>query len=288
MLYDNKKFLNLAFYESVDIANKYRIENLPKKIYKFIPLYNDTEHGLNTKNTRNLDTIDQNYIWASKSDSLNDPFEGKCYVLNENKILKSGNSIETFETLAEDFRNSFLILAFSAESEFLHPIQNLPMWAYYANNHQGICLEYIVENNSSLYQVCYEPDNSRYPLASTLSSFYEPYFNPEKLTSPHLDNDREKVMLGMLGTLLTKSKLWQNENEYRILHSYNCIEKNGKKLKLSDVHIKLNAIYMGNNCTDTINISRLQEIAQKHNIELSKMIIDEKNPKFEMVVKSIT
>ena len=48
------------------------MDNAPKKIYKFIPFF---DNGNSKVNKRNIETIEEKKVWASKYFSLNDPFE---------------------------------------------------------------------------------------------------------------------------------------------------------------------------------------------------------------------
>ena len=65
------------------------MDNAPKKIYKFIPFF---DNGNSKVNKRNIETIEEKKVWASKYFSLNDPFEFNGMYLDEEKISASGNN----------------------------------------------------------------------------------------------------------------------------------------------------------------------------------------------------
>ena len=69
------------------------MDNAPKKIYKFIPFF---DNGNSKVNKRNIETIEEKKVWASKYFSLNDPFEFNGMYLDEEKISASGNDVGAF------------------------------------------------------------------------------------------------------------------------------------------------------------------------------------------------
>lgn len=165
VMIDVNTYVALAQNDSIDNAEQYRLSNSPKKLFKFMPFY---DSGNLAVNKRNIETIEENKIWASKYSTLNDPFEFKSIYLDEDKIRKSGNSVETFEKYLDYINNSFLVVSFSAEGN-IHPLNNMPMWAYYSNNHHGICIEYEVVNPIILYPIIYE--TTRNQIASIIGNF---------------------------------------------------------------------------------------------------------------------
>ncbi len=55
-----------------------------------------TLDGNSKVNKRNIATIEEKKVWASKYFSLNDPFEFNGMYLDEEKISASGNDVGTF------------------------------------------------------------------------------------------------------------------------------------------------------------------------------------------------
>jgi hypothetical protein len=96
VMIDVNTYVALAQNDSIDNAEQYRLSNSPKKLFKFMPFY---DSGNLAVNKRNIETIEENKIWASKYSTLNDPFEFKSIYLDEDKIRKSGNTVETFEKI---------------------------------------------------------------------------------------------------------------------------------------------------------------------------------------------
>ena len=80
--------------KGVKEADQYRINNAPQKIYKFMPFF---DRGNPHVNKRNIETLGEKKVWASKYFSLNDPFEFNGMYLDEEKILASGNSVDIYQ-----------------------------------------------------------------------------------------------------------------------------------------------------------------------------------------------
>src|SRR5690554_5912366 len=109
-----------------------------------------------------ISEIADNYIWFSDRDSLNDPFDSNpefiqlskdkkeledfYQILDKNitdertKEYLKGIDLDRLLEIADDkikpFISSFGIACFS-----MHPI-NMPLWASYSQNHQGVCLQF--------------------------------------------------------------------------------------------------------------------------------------------------
>jgi len=52
--------------------------------------------------------------------------------LDEEKISASGNDVGAFYEYWKYITDCFITISFCAEKENLHPLNNMPMWAYYA------------------------------------------------------------------------------------------------------------------------------------------------------------
>lgn len=90
--------------------------------------------------------------------------------LDEDRILKSGNDVETFYEYQKYITNCFVTVSLCADKGDIHPLNNMPMWAYYSNNLQGICVEYNVCNSICLYPVSHESESN--PTSVVSSDFF--------------------------------------------------------------------------------------------------------------------
>lgn len=125
-------------------------------------------------NTNTLDEIEKSYVYFSDRESLNDPFDSNPNLINliSDRIdpkdyfrfikdrLPLGKSLafleeyythrKLIELTAEfipQYLNSFGIACFS-----MIPYVNMTLWANYANNHQGVCLQYNSQNDPAFFE----------------------------------------------------------------------------------------------------------------------------------------
>jgi len=116
----------------------------PPRLYRFRNLSGHTsDEGVNIFE-REMDALKNSYLYASSFYSMNDPMEAFYSVGGENDLLISefiGSEFNLLENSEEILRNTidnFALVSFSSTySEY-------PMWAYYAGNFSGMCLEFDV------------------------------------------------------------------------------------------------------------------------------------------------
>ncbi len=273
---DINKYIDLA-QNSIDDAEKYRMTEAPTSVFKFLPLY---DRGNPEINSRNIETIEENCIWASKYSSLNDPFEFKSIYLDEKKIIESGNTLEVVEKYVENINNSFLVISFSSVGNDIHPLNNMPMWAYYANNHHGICIEYEVVSPIVLYPAIYEA--GRHKIASIIANFIHLAAQAVEGKIPPNDAELLKYQFIIINALCRKHKAWRHENEYRILYPNIDKVSFGKRILLNETGVRAKAIYLGKNCSNRNN-RKLYSVSKKLGIEIFKMDINNNSDDFEMI-----
>ena len=122
------------------------------------------------------------------------------------------------------------------------------MWAHYANNHHGFCIECLVTRKVAVQKVAYK--NKREPIANIWLNFmhYCSEFDATK-------SKEAFKKIGMYRTLLlqmyfTKHDSWSYENEYRIVYPIDCHVDKGLNIKASDVGIQISKIYCGVKCKE--------------------------------------
>lgn len=100
-----------------------------------------------TYNDRTLDSLMFNYYWTTPISKMNDAFEGmnsfKKFLKKTSKRINSNNSKSKFESLViitDDFidfvLNKIGVLCLTTDNK------NQLMWAHYANEYRGLCIEY--------------------------------------------------------------------------------------------------------------------------------------------------
>jgi hypothetical protein len=280
-MFNIMEYVSVFQKEGVSGAEKYRINNAPKGIFKFMPFY---DRGNPEVNMRNIETLSERKVWSSKYYSLNDPYEFNGMYLDEMKIINSGNNIETFNKYKKYINDSFLITSFCVEGE-IHPLNNMPMWAYYGNNHHGICVEYEVVDPISLYPVSYE--GKRNPMTSVLGNFVTLALDAMSGKISPQNPDLLKYQFLMLNLMCVKHCSWKQENEFRILYPITRLEENGKRLSDKEMGIKMKAIYIGKDCSIR-NKKKLMDIATGLKIEKYQMSVNEHSSYFDMCFDSVT
>jgi hypothetical protein len=168
--------------------------------------------------------------------------------------------------LKEIINDKFAITCFSESPD------NILMWSHYANKHTGFCVEYDFSKLKftnmilSLYPVIYSKNRANIPIS---------LFDIQDLKNPKIANNVDGISDLMIA-LLTKSDIWNYENEWRIIASQ--AELNDQKLH-ADIATK---IYYGANISDE-NRAVLSKICQDKNIETVQYTLDV--DKFKLIIK---
>ena len=138
-----------------------------------------------------------------------------------------------------------------------------PMWAHYAYNHTGICIEYDLKDL-----------NEKYILKWCYPVKYENNYDYTKELM-NIKNNGDKLLHE---TLLKKSTEWKYEKEWRILIDYD-IQLSGLIKKGNDYFLKLpkpQAIYLGINISNK-NREKILKICEDREISAYQMEINRKN-----------
>ena len=227
-----------------------------KKIYKYYPC---SDYA--------FDSVKNNYFVFSCPFDFNDlidcqiTIDSKTASLSPNKFIEKVIN-ETFfddpeyrdelkskmvyeEAACEDLYNKKVIQQMIAQfrvSCFSMSSDNTLMWAHYASNHQGFCLEFSYpDNQPNLFMYLSKINyTSQYPVLTM------PVFD---ITDP----DNEKQFEAMATTLLlTKQDVWSYEEEYRIILNGDFGEKipGCRKNKIKYPAEALTGVYFGSHCAD--------------------------------------
>jgi len=158
-------------------------------IFKYRQLYDKCSNDGIYEYTK--DAIFNNRIFFSPPFMLNDPFECSYYSLSGNQNLQT-NDFKIFSTSKTQC--------------------DIPMWAYYGDSHKGVCLEYDLNSVINAVKMKF----TKFICSDVIyinKRFTEIELN---LYRKHL-GDKEGTSFFYLLLSLTKSKMWQNEREFRII-----------------------------------------------------------------------
>jgi hypothetical protein len=172
---------------------------MPSKLYRYRPLDDALLE-------RELDAVRHSYLFSPSFKSMNDPMEAFLEVggpydhIVDLWMRAAERSTKDIYVKLEEFVNSLALISFS------ETYKDLPLWAYYASNFSGMCLEFDTPElyigdlqNEKLRQVSYAL-NSLPPLDWRIINF-----------------DKESFKEAILARLSRKRVEWEHEKEWRFI-----------------------------------------------------------------------
>lgn len=251
----------------------------PKSLFRYRPC-----------NENSIDTLSNDTIWFSLTETLNDPFD--C-LINVDKDLILNNFYKDFElqngyhlsfkdklslkpelnTYINDFieeiegvRGNISITCFSETN------RSILMWAHYASGHQGVCIEY------STLEIFESLDLVPVPVNYT--------DNIASISRINLDetDDYSEISGIFVKSLMTKSPDWKYEKEWRIILDKDAFSKEidwSNKGALKPMIIP-KAIYIGAKAPDSFK-SSIINLAKTKGISCYQMEMD---PRYYKVAPS--
>lgn len=127
---DYDRYIELYRQGKFQEAVEYKATQVPTRLVKYYSLNDNV-----TVNKSKLQYLKEQRIFLSTASGFNDPFEGKFFKFDKDKLEKSGWDKEMVVDYYTSVANGFRYTCLSNTDE-----NNMPMWAYYANNHQGFVL----------------------------------------------------------------------------------------------------------------------------------------------------
>ncbi len=278
-----------------------------------------------TLNKHCISDILSGCFYSSKAKLFNDPFDPYIHIKNSKKL-----KLELIEIVNRNYeKNSEIIKAKNEtimkitekqvtqlfkNSVFIYCLSNVDitrniMWAHYADNHKGICIEYKMKD--------YLP-TVKYPRVKT----QENYFEKVKYIDKNIDatkiitnfyefiNSKVKDEIARVNyesLYLLKALMWKYEKEYRFIYYHN--DKKEFKLIRHKLNApKIKAIYCGVNISEkdrkilynvidalrnkpiSFNYDSKDDVYRTTKVEIYKMKIDYKNSvlkKIEIQLKDL-
>lgn len=146
---------------------------------------------------RDLETLASMKLFAPNRNKLNDPCEG---VFVDEIVSDKGNSLHPY------FRKQFKIFYEECENIGIYSLSKTPidelLWAYYANSHNGFCIEYDLDELLKI---------------NDLKTYFDVNYgdiNKLNFGSAFFYNSINKLLKLILGN---KSNAWIHEDEIRVL-----------------------------------------------------------------------
>ena len=203
-------------------------------------------------NNQTKQSIKNNEIWFAHPSTFNDPLDGNFlqnFFYNQYELKLVLNSILVASLVQEQTNQAI-------NNEHL-------MWAHYSKNHTGICLVYEFVQN--------EIENNEY--------FIDKIHYTDKLKRPTVNKLDNTIKDGFF----TKYKIWDYENEIRILY---LLKENknsdGIAIPLNKLGLQLKEIIFGLKCTEKDKKTFCEIIKNKPELNVAFFEMKEQNPAIEI------
>lgn len=226
-----KQFLELYMKGHRKEAYLLKHCNIPNKLYKYMRI-----------DDKRINALLNGQIWFSIPRELNDPYD--CYGVywNEHDLSNLFKDVLPPQVFEKQTVNDIAMGAIKSLREhirvtcFSEELYSMPLWAHYADNHRGICVEYDFSQlgpDESFIQYLYPVgyDIERYDITDLLKRSFS------------MNIDSRIYLLFFL--MLLKHKSWEYEKEWRIL-----LPTDESRSCLIDCPIQPSAVYFGLNCKD--------------------------------------
>jgi hypothetical protein len=211
---------------------------------------------------RDISSLKDNYFWSPTMNDLNDPFETLVFSDRFKSELSALQKvfglnlkhISRVDSQLENLLNKINSLGVYSLSSLWN---SSPMWAHYGYSHKGFCVEYDLEVllKEGTSKICYPPLKIEYLNA------------PPQLEIA--DSFDSTIILSKI--IRTKSKVWEYENEYRLV-----TEPTGACFYDSSA---VKSIYFGYRMEENYS-NRIMEALKGRNIKYYQMIL--KNRSYDL------
>jgi len=236
--------------------------HVPDRLFKYYGLSDNQE-----LNDSKIETLAASRVYAASVKSLNDPFDCRAYFYRAEPLIEKFG----FDPVGSigDMTTMALITSFTACDE-----NSMPMWAHYANNHAGYCVEYDMtdKENTSLRGLVFPVQYSNHRL--DLTRFYE------KQLETIIDKVQKNTASGVNKTIIddlslvylplllcnVKHPSWSYEKEFRC--SIGATAKGAPY-----VYAKPKTIFVGLRCADE-NKAKLEQVISDLGIGIRQMTFD--------------
>lgn len=240
----------------MEVSRKSRIKTM--YLYRYFPLFKGKK-----KSNQRIAPLKKNQLWMSSVALLNDPTEFTFYC-KENGWLN----------LMMSCSPSMLTTSFSKRWN------SLPMWAHYANNHEGFVVKFKVDicDGNNLYKVnyvnnaprisdvCRQCDKTYDKLSAEIENAFN---NNDSLNLSNLFMNEQTLNLFCkthIELCRIKHNDWKYENEYRLIipEGVDFLKRN--LISFEYAFMKPVKIFAGMYCSEE-NMGKLEELSKIWGIE---------------------
>lgn len=242
---------------SISQSNPY-----PRHLYKYRPL---SSSNLEEHTTQLRDYLVESKLWLSSPSAFNDPFDMRGSFIFEgtpqskrkhllskvrkyrpdlnktqielevSEILGGGSFAKSLDSTHETLRKRIGVCSFAGN------VRNILMWAHYASNHSGVCMQFQIAEDISVFSRATPVEyKDEYPVVN--------YF--------------DDIQKAIIPTLFRKSNEWRYEGERRIVHPY------GANCFLAFQPSALTGLILGCQLVEPAENSIKQLLVERHEIGL--------------------
>ena len=251
--------------------------HIPDTLYKFISLTDDKE-----LNEEKLKTFRQQQIFMSDAKYLNDPFDNKAFFYDPQKLSDIERLAPHGGKLIDNFSTMVKVSALTTND-----YTSMPMWAHYANNHNGFCISYDpkLKENAILCGTTFpvQYTNKRIDITESMKQ-YTLYviseFEKQSIQGKaRIDLDDLSMLFRSTLFYNIKHETWAYEKEFR-----STVGESAKNMPYLPAIPK--EVYVGLKCADEY-VTKIKEIAELINIPAYRTVFDELNPEFTLSLERI-
>ena len=260
--------MDVAFNALYPVTRLY----IPDTLYKFYSLNNDQY-----LNKKKFNTLRNQQVFMSDIKDFNDPFDGKAFFYNPEELANIDRLKHVKGQIIEDFTSFHKGTALTENNTSC-----MPMWAHYANNHQGFCVSYDMHNpaNRTLSGCTFPVQYTEQRL--DITSFMKKYAEMVAGTvDKQIEQGNKQIQISDLSLIYVaqylcniKQATWQYEKEFRCT-----MGAIAKGMPYVDAIPK--AIYIGINCSEQ-NQNELVAIGKKLMIPVYQMNLDELSENYKL------
>lgn len=275
-------------------------------------------------------------VWLTPLKEFNDPFDGKFmlkgftpeYVLNNpslfNHFLKQHQEHGEPNLTADDLKAKLCTpefeKIFTQQSQQQHQMvkdtfsnhgalcltpqnNNIPMWAYYANDHKGYCVEFTVDfsyiqkhaaidpnmladfmhdikTGTSILSFQLKEHGQEFVFAKVSYSRKIPTIDLEALFK--ITNEYKQTEYLVKNSVGVKLSDWDHENEYRLIANSNSRNCEPMNLQYYAPFLKVTGIIMGV-CIEKENEEKIRKLCKAYGIRLYKAVCSESAYEFTIL-----
>lgn len=248
---------------------------IPDILFKYYSLTDNLD-----LNEKKLETLLQKKIFMSEAKYLNDPFDNKAYFYKPD-LLKKYKRLEPVEgKIIDDFTRFSKVTSLTSNG-----VNSMPMWAHYANNHNGFCVSYDMKNNVQLSGCTFpvQYTDERIDITSLMDKQIQKII--QEINIQTVQGKKQILMNDLSMIYLTsyfcniKHISWSYEKEFRC-----SVASNAKGMPYISATPK--EIYVGMKCPETY-VDKLVKIANTLQIPIYKMKFNEFDEEFNLSYEKI-